>query len=327
MNFKKLKKLGLVSTLTLGILLSVGCSSTEKTEEKVSGDNKSLTIKTYDVDVSYDKVPDTIISLNSHTTENILALGLGDKLIGTAYNNGEISDEYKDEAEKIEVIAEKYPSMEVLLGVSPEFVYGRSSAFSEKGVATVNDMVENGIMPYVSKATYTDNANMEDVYEDFENLGKIFNIEEKANSIISEMKNNIKDIQARINNIEKKKTVFVYDSGEEQAYTAGKSLQTHLIELAGGQNIFNDLDKSWENVNWETVSQRNPEYIVINDYDGKTFDEKVKFLKSHPVMKDLDAVKNSRFILMPLASTFAGVQNDNAVDLMAKGLYPEIFEK
>lgn len=327
MNFKKIKKVGLISTLTLGLLLSVGCSNTKNSEEKVSSSKETLTIKTYDVDVSYDKVPDTIVSLNSHTTENILALELGDKLIGTAYNNGEISDEYKSEVEKIEVIAEKYPSMEVLLGVSPEFVYGRSSAFSEKGVATVNDMVDNGIMPYVSKATYTDNATMEDVYEDFENLGKIFDIEEKSNNLINEMKNNIKSVQEKLSSINDKKTVFVYDSGEEQAFTAGKSLQTHLIELAGGQNIFNDLDKSWENVNWETVAQRNPEYIVINDYAGKTFEEKVEFLKSHPVMKDLDAVKNDKFILMPLASTFAGIQNDNAVELMAKGLYSEVFEK
>lgn len=327
MKFKKIKSLSIASILAISTFVLGGCSQTQETEVESETSYEPFTLETYETEVTYDKVPETIISLNSHTTENLFALGLGEKIIGTAYNNAEISPEYKEDFDKIEILAEKYPSMEVLLGKNPEFVYGRSSAFSEKGVGTVQDVVDNGLTPYVSKATYTEGATMEDVYEDFENLGNIFKIEDKADEIIDEIQNNIKDIQDKVATSEEKKTVFVYDSGEEQAYTAGKSLQTHLIELAGGVNIFSELEKTWENVNWETVVERDPDYIIINDYDGKTLEEKIEFLKTHPVMKDTRAVKEEKFIVLPLSSTFAGIRNDDAVKLIAEGLYPEIFNK
>lgn len=328
MRFKKLKSLSLASALIIGTALLVGCSSKEeKQADKASSGYEPFTLETYETEVTYDKVPETIVSFNSHTTENLFALGLGEKIIGISYNNAEISPEYKEDLAKIKVLAEKYPSMEVLLGENPEFVYGRNSAFSEKGVGTVSDMVDNGITPYVSKATYTEGATMEDVYEDFENLGEIFKIEDKAEELINSIQEEISDVQEKMSSVEEKKNVFVYDSGEEQAFTAGKSLETNLIELAGGVNIFGDLEKTWEKVNWETVVERNPDYIIINDYGTKTVQEKINFLKTHPAMKDIKAVKEEKFIVLPLSSTFAGIRNDDAVKLIAQGLYPEVFEK
>lgn len=326
MKFNKLKSISLTMVLLLGTFVLSGCSSINQEKSKKSNISyKPFTLETYETKVTYDKIPKTIVSFNSHTTENLFALGLGDKIIGTSYNNTEISPEYKQDFDKIEILADKYPSMEVLLGKNPEFVYGRSSAFSEKGVGSVQDMVDNGITPYVSKPTYIEGAKIEDVYEDFENLGQIFKIENKANEVINELQENIKQVQDKIDTVSKKKKVFVYDSGEEQAYTAGQSLQTNLIQLAGGENIFSELEKTWENVNWETVVERDPDYIIINDYDGKTLEEKIEFLKTHPVMKDTRAVKEENFIALPLSSTFAGVRNDDAVKLIAQGLYPEIF--
>ena len=58
--------------------------------------------------------------------------------------------------------------------------------------------------------------------------------------------------------------VFVYDSGEDTPFTAGKyAMPTALIEAAGGVNIMDDLDKSWATVAWEPVVERNPQVIVI----------------------------------------------------------------
>lgn len=330
MNKKNLRK-RLLALVVTGVMVipMVGCGNSKEKDESTNNSFNHNTVKleVMGSEVEYKKVPETIVSLNSHTTENLFALGLGDKIIGTSYNNVEILPEYKEKFDRIPVLAEKYPSMEVLLSKNPEFVYGRNSAFGEKGVGTVRDMVSAGIMPYVAKGTYTPGATIEAVYEDFNNLGKIFNVEDKASEIVNEMMGKISKVQEKTSKIENKKTVFVYDSGEDKAYTAGKSLQTNLIELAGGVNVFgNELEKTWENVNWEAVVDKNPDYIIINDYGDKSAQDKINFLKTHPALKDMKAIKEDKFIVIQLSSMFEGIRNDEAVEFLASEMYPELFK-
>lgn len=324
LNFKKMT-IAICISLMLGLVL-IACSKKTENKEKEIIENGKFEVETYHTVVKYEKVPERVVSFNAHTTENLFALGLEDKIIGTAYNNAEILPEYKEKFKKIPILAEQYPSMEALLGVNPDFVYGRNSAFVEKGVGTVKDFIDNGIMVYVSKATYTEGATIEDTYDDFRNLGKIFNVEDKADKIVKKMKNQIESVQNRTSKIDKKLRVFVYDSGDDQAFTAGKSLESNIIELAGGKNVFGDLNKTWERVNWEAVVEKNPQCIVINDYEGVSAEDKIKFLKSNKALKNVDAIKNNKFVVLPLPSVFTGIRNGDAVENLAKGFYPDLFK-
>ena len=66
-------------------------------------------------EVTFDHVPERVLSTNPNTGEQLMALGLGDKIIATCYNNAQVSEEYRAEYESKPVIAEKYPSLEVVL--------------------------------------------------------------------------------------------------------------------------------------------------------------------------------------------------------------------
>ncbi len=294
--------------------------------EETSGFEPFSVVTFEDKEVTYDHVPEKVVSFNLHTTENLLSLGLGDKIIGKAYNNAEVLPEYKAEFDKIPVLAEKYPSLEVLLGAGPDFVYGRSSAFGEKGVASVDSFVENDIMPYVSKATYTSGATMEDTYADYEFLGKLFGVEDKAKAIIDEMKAQIKTVEDTLKDTPEHVKVFVYDFGADDAFTCGRSLESDIITKAGGVNVFGDIDKTWVHVSWEEIVDKNPDVIVINDYGDTTAEEKIKFLKENAALADVNAIKNDRFVTLPLPSVFTGIRNGDAIMYLAKGFYPELFE-
>jgi iron complex transport system substrate-binding protein len=287
---------------------------------------KPVSIYTYNHYISFDKIPQKVVSMNSHTTEVMLALELEEKMIGTAYNNAGILPQYKEKFDKIPALAEKYPSFEVLLDTEADFVYGRGSVFtSSYKCATMDDMIENQIKPYAAKASYTNNADFNDVYEDFYNLGKIFNIENKAALFVEDMKAKIAKVAGAVNGSTPVK-VFVYDFGTDKPYTAGKSLETYIIQTAGGKNIFDDIDKTWSYVNWETVVDRNPDYIVINDYGKTTAKEKIEFLKSNPMLQDINAIKNDNFITVTLSSVFPGIRVAQSVEDIAKGLHPEAFK-
>jgi len=281
---------------------------------------------TFDHYVRYDQIPKKAVSMNAHTTELMLALGLEDYLIGTAYNNAKILPEYEETFNKIPVLAEKYPSFEVLLDSEADFVFGRSSVFtSSYKCATLEEMLKQDIGVYVAKASYTQNADFNDVYEDFKTIGKVFNVENESALMVEDMQMKIANVAGKVNTMRPVK-VFVYDFGSDKAFTAGKSLETYIIQTAGGKNVFDDINKTWSYVNWETVVDRNPDYIVINDYGNTTAQEKIDYLKSLPMLQSVNAIKNNHFVVVTLPSVFPGVRVDEAVENIAKGLHPTAFK-
>jgi len=287
---------------------------------------KPVYIYTFNEYIKFDAIPKRTISMNLHTTEQMMALGLASKIIGTAYNNATILPQYEEVFNKIPKIAEKYPSFEVLLDAEPDFVFGRSSVFTSKNkCASMKDVLDEHIKVYVSKASYTNNADFNDVYEDFYNLGKIFNIENKAALLVEDMKKKAAVISAKVNVIRPVK-IFVYDFGDDQAFTAGKSLETYIIQAGGGKNIFDDIDKTWSYVNWETVVDRNPDMIVINDYGKTSAKDKINFLKSNPMLATVNAIKNDQFVIVSLPGVFPSERVIHSLEKMAKGFHPELFD-
>ncbi|WP_155485295.1 ABC transporter substrate-binding protein, partial [Paraclostridium sordellii] len=88
--------------------------------------------------------------------------------------------------------------------------------------------------------SYSADATVDTVYEDFELLGKIFGVQDKSTEVINKMKSDIKSVTDKLGNIkdEDRVKMMVYDSGEKDAMVVGSGLANNLIELAGGSNIF-----------------------------------------------------------------------------------------
>ncbi|PIE76919.1 MAG: Fe3+-hydroxamate ABC transporter substrate-binding protein, partial [Clostridiales bacterium] len=120
--------------------------------------------------------------------------------------------------------------------------------------------------------------------------------------------------------------VFVYDFGTDDAFTAGQSLESDIIAKAGGHNVFSDIEKTWVRVSWEEVVESNPDVIVINNYGDTTAEDKIKALKENPALSGITAVKEDRFVVLPLPSVFTGIRNGAAIEYLAKEFYPEVFK-
>lgn len=250
-------------------------------------------------------------------------------MVGTAYMNHPVLESLKAEYDRIPILSDGTgsPSLEVVLGTGADFTYGRLSAYRDTAVAPVEKLAELGIDGYAVKGTLIKGATMTDVYEDISNLGLIFDIQPAAAALIETIRTGIGEVQARVAAAGTPKVkVLVYDSGEDGIYTTGKALQTHLIELAGGENVFADLDETWSTVSWEEAVARAPEVIVINDYGQISAAQKIEMLKGNPALASIPAIQNDRFVVMPLPSAFEGVRNPEAVRILAAGFYPELFE-
>jgi iron complex transport system substrate-binding protein len=79
-----------------------------------------------------DKVPCRIVTLNQGATEFMFALGLADKMVGTAYLDDYIWPQYATAFAKIPVLASGYPNETTIMSVNPDFlVASYNSAFRQ----------------------------------------------------------------------------------------------------------------------------------------------------------------------------------------------------
>lgn len=328
---KSLKRF-IISLSIIGITIStVGCSSSNDKKNEITK-NKIENTKFSPVEFTYSdgvrdynvKVTTPIrkaVTLSQFMTEMLLALDLGDKMVGTALLDNPILPQFEEAYNKIpqlEIMSGHSISKEAFLATGADFVSGWDASISDQTTGTPDELISKNITPFLAKS-YLPNATVETVYEDFELLGRIFAVEDKASEVINKMKSDINDITDKVGNIkdENRVRMMVYDSGEDKAMVVGSGLANNLIELAGGKNIFANSDKPYIDATWESVIAENPEVIIVTDYlAGSPVGEKIKFLKNHPALKNVDAIKNNRIYVIGLADISPGIRNSQVIEKM-----------
>ena len=276
--------------------------------------------------VSFDSPPKRAISNDVNLTEMMLVLGLSDKMVGYTGISGwkTLDEEMRLGVKQLPELSPKYPTKEVLVGADADFFFaGWNYGMKVGGEVTPETLKPFGINVYeltescihiMSKKK----ASMDDMYNDLLNLGLIFQIENRAKKIVDAYRTDLNNFTQKLEPIAAKK-VFVYDSGEDTPFTAGRyAMPTALIEAAGGINIMDDFQKSWGTVTWEEVIDRNPEIVVIVNYGKVTAEQKRKFMMSNPAFANIDAVKNDRFVTLEYVEATPGPRNIKAIKKLAK---------
>ncbi|WP_096201112.1 ABC transporter substrate-binding protein [Bacillus sp. FJAT-45350] len=326
----KILKRGKWLVASVVISMMVACSGMEtSTEQEVQVKDLEIEMETDIVEIenneqilTFSEVPQRAVTLNQHVTEVMLALGLEDFMIGTAYLDDEILPEYQAAYEAIDVLADQYPSQEVFLAAEPDFAYaGWASAFREGNVGTVEQLKEFGVQAYLHQSSSNVGPTIEDVFTDIRNISKIFRVEERGESLIREMKDELEIVKEGIPSNEEPKQVFVYDSGDTTPFTVAKNFLNTLITMAGAENIFSDVEKNWAEVSWEEVVERNPDVIVIVDYGETSADDKRNLLLNHPALTEVTAIQEEEFIVMPLSAAAEGVRAPYALEILVEALY------
>ena len=99
------------------------------------------------------------------------------------------------------------------------------------------------------------------------------------------------------------------------------------VKDGSGKNVFEDqTEKDWITVSYEEAIKREPDVILIHDYDSPSVEEKKKEIKTKPVLSKLDCVKNDKFATIELESVLPGDRMAYTVEKLAKAFYPDLFE-
>jgi|TARA_B110000211_G_C14047283_1_gene539591 iron complex transport system substrate-binding protein len=288
-----------------------------------------VTVESCNRQVTFDKVPTRAASNDVNLTEMMLVLGLEDHMVGYTGISGwnKLDAKMRESVAELPELSPRYPTKEVLIGADLDFWFaGWNYGMRVGGEVTPETLAAFDIAVYELTESCVHimprkNISMADMYNDIRNLGIIFKVEDRAEKLIADWKTQLIDIKTSISGSSTPQ-VFIYDSGEDSPFTAGKyAMPTAMIEAAGGKNIMDDIDSSWTKVAWEPVIDRNPEVIVIVNYGKVTAEQKIAFLKQQPALSSMDAVINNRFVVLEYVEATPGPRNIDAIKKLAKAFH------
>ena len=322
MNIKKL------SCLVLALLLSLTCLSGAAVAAE--DDYGVVTIQNGDRVVTFTSMPTGVLCANLYSAENLVMLGLGDRIVGKNVHTNPAEVPLEELAEAFENIPEIERSNENAVASGADLLIGQISAFKDSSWGTYEQLEAEGINCLTITGTIVPDETVEDIYTDIENLGKIFKVEDRAAALIADMKASIAETNSMVadKKDEEKPRVFVLDMfKEDQIYTTAAGLESNLIELAGGINTTRKAaDSRWFYTSVETLVEANPDIIIINDYGNQSVEDKIAYVTNNPACSDIPAVVNNRFLVVPLVSVMQDIRAASACRTMAEYFYPELFQ-
>ena len=291
-----------------------------------------ITVDNCGTPLTFEKTPESMVVHDINMSEMAFALGLQDKMVGVTGITGwyKTSAEFEERRGDIPELAPKYPTMENLVATAPDmFFAGWYYGMKPGGDVTPDTLAAQDIKTLIlsESCIHLDKsrpaASMDLLFDDMLRLGTIFGKDAEAEKLVKQWKDELAEIRATVPQ-DQRMRVFLYDSGDDKPFTAGKYAITNaMIEAAGGVNVTGDMETSWGTTSWEAVAAANPEFLILLDYQGGNGAAGLlDFLKSHPVMKLTDAVKNERFVPLRYEELTPGPANIEAIGKIAKGMYP-----
>ncbi|MDT9594271.1 ABC transporter substrate-binding protein [Nocardioides zeae] len=319
--------LPLTAALACGVLLA-GCAGAPAAEDRAAAGDPDLfpvEVTACGFTTTLEAPPEAAVTLNQGATEVLLALGLEDRMAGTAYLDDQVADAHAAAYDEVPVLAATYPSREELLGASPDFVYASYvSAFGDEVAGSQDELAEGGVASYLSPFGCPDASDVaatswDSVWSEVEAVGDVFGVPERAAELRATQEQTLTDLEAAA--VGAGTRVFWFDSGEDAALAgAGDGGPQLVVEATGAENVFADVEGNWSEVPWEDVVAADPDVIALADASWSSAEEKIAFLEADPVLSELRAVREGAYVTVPYSASTPGVRLAEGAATLAEGL-------
>ncbi len=259
--------------------------------------------------------PASIVSLAPSITESLYAIGAGDLLVART----EFCD-YPEEALELTTIggfSSSTISLEAITDLEPDLVIGGSSY-----QADLIDALENaGIQVIILEPN-----SLAEINESLQTLGAITGHIEEAQALLDDMQVRLDAVTEIVADIpeDQRMTVFYEVWNDPYMTTTNRTFIGELINLAGGVNIFADLDEDYPSISSEEIIEKDPQIILGPSNHGDQLTSEV--IATREGWSDLSAVKSGRIAIIDgnIVSR-AGPRVMDALEAIAQALYPDQF--
>ena len=224
---------------------------------------------------SLGKVPSRIVCLSPSGAEILYAVGAGDKIVART----DFCD-YPQEILGLPSVGGfdgNSISIERILSYKPDFVYGAKGMHD----FIIEQLSTLGIKTYLAEST-----SIETVLEEIEFMADLTGNKKKGVDCVEKIRGELPDITDS-----KAKFGVYYEVWYAPYMTAGKkSFINSIIEMAGGKNIFGQIEDPYPMVSEESIILENPQVILIPSQNGISLES----VCQRNGWKNIDAVKNGR---------------------------------
>jgi iron complex transport system substrate-binding protein len=312
------------AVVAAGTLLLAGCSTTSASQADsptALASAKAITMQNCDTSETFATAPSRVVSIKSTSTEMLLALGLREKIVGTAFQDGPVPAKWTTQAAQLHTISDFMPSEEALLALEPDFVYsGWESAFSADQAGTRAELSSLGIGSYVQPAACRTTGApaklaFSDIFGEIAQVASIFHV--SSTELIAQQKAEL----ATVTKSKRGLSALWYSSGTDTPYVgAGTGAPELVMETVGLKNVAADVKQPWTSLGWESIVADDPDVIILIDATWNTASSKIQSLETNPATENLTAVKNHRYITIPFPASEAGVRTVDAAASIQKQL-------
>ncbi|MCB5204570.1 ABC transporter substrate-binding protein [Neorhizobium sp. T786] len=301
-----------------------------------------LRLENCGTELSVAKAPQRAVGLGQNSTEIMLMLGLAERMAGSAIWVSPVLPELAAENAKVDRIADSTPNFEAVVAKVPDFIAVQflTSVGPQGRVGTRQQFEDLGVPSYVSPTdcVVTDNTlsdgtrsqmlTMDLLYQEIDELSRIFDIADRGQALIGELKVREEAVRQRVADKAGDVSLVYWFSSPEvagDAWVAGKNgASGYITEVLGAHNIIQS-EQEWPLVGWEAIAAKNPAVIVIGTMDRRTQgadDPVVKktFLTSDPVVSKLDAVENGRIVEMDAQAMNPTIRTITGLETVADAL-------
>jgi iron complex transport system substrate-binding protein len=260
--------------------------------------------------------PKAIVSLTPSVTEMLFVIGAGPQVVGrTDFDN------YPPEVESLPSIGgitTKTMSFEMILDLEPDLVVAGSTSQAE----VVTMLGEVGITTFTLAPD-----SFADIKAGILTMGDITGNVAGAQAVVADMEMRAAALAEKIDTIPMRErvTVFYEVWHEPLMTTTDASFIGELLTLAGGVNIFADLEEAWPTVSAEQIIESDPQAIIGPSMHIDQLTAEV--IGARPGWESLTAVQNNAiYIVDGDIISRPGPRVIDALEELAAKLYPDLFQ-
>lgn len=239
-------------------------------------------------EVTFEKQPESLVSCYYITTSMLLALDLGDEIVGVESNPEKRAIYSKCAPGLLDVTKVGSPKeldFEVCASINPDLVILPMRA---------KDMVEPleklGITVMVVNPESQD-----EVLEMIEMVGKVTGHQQQADKLIAFINDQAEMLKDKLGNCERP-TVYLGGNSNFLSTASKGMYQNDLITLAGGTNVAGDIDDTyWVESSYEQILAWNPQIIVLASEAKYEKDE----IQADASLADCKAVQEQKVYQIP----------------------------
>lgn len=280
------------------VLLATACAPAEEAAPS-SGEGFPVTVRNCGVDVTFDAPPERVALLESAPVTILHGLGVLDRAVLRA---GAFPDEYYDAETNaaiagIESLGEDLDesghlqiSQEVIIAQQPDLVMGLPDGITRESLSgsDIDALVQPVYCPDGVDATTFD-----DVYEQVETYGRIFDRNDEAAKLVADLRERVTAVEESAKGRPERTAAVLFPTvGGGSGYAYGNRSMAHpQLAAAGFTNVFGDIDERVFEVTTEQLIAADPDVLVLLHVDGDPGDVK-NALVALPGADGLRAVRN-----------------------------------